>query len=118
MEFPQSENGKASDEQIKVWKKLHDEIFELEIEGNYAYLHGFDRATMKFALSRLNVKIDPSSSAAEMNLEKIIEIGEIAMQNCWLGGSEKIRTSERLFTAAAMQAGSLFEIAEVKLKKL
>ena len=116
------EKGKATPEQVEIWKKQYPEVYEINVEGHYCYLTGFDRTTMKFALSRLSIKVNPESAAAgkgvEINMEKMIEIGEIALQNCWLGGDDEIKTNDRLFIAAAMQVGELFDIAETSLKKL
>ena len=116
------EKGKATPEQVEIWKKTYPEVYEINVEGHRCYLRGFDRTTMKFALSRLSIKVNPESAAAgkgvEINMEKMIEIGEIALQNCWLGGDDEIKTNDRLFIAAAMQVGELFDIAETSLKKL
>lgn len=110
--------GQASSDQIAAWKRLHGDVYEIGVEGHVGYVRGFDRSTMKFALSQLCMRIDPETKAAELNLEKMVELGEIGLKNCWLGGSEAILSNDRLFAAAALQVGELFEIAETTLKKL
>jgi hypothetical protein len=112
--------GKASDEQIAAWKKMHGEgnIWEIEVEGNFCYVKGFDRQTMKLALSQLKMKINTEKKETEIDMQKMLEIGEIGLQNGWLGGSEEIKQNDRLWIAASMQVGELFDLAETKLKKL
>lgn len=109
--------GKATIEQIAIWKKQFGDVFEITVDEHVCYIRPVDRATMRFALSKINVKIDKGNNQ-EINLEKMIEIGEVILTNCWLGGSEEIKQKDRLLIAASMQAGELFEIAETSLKKL
>jgi len=110
--------GQATPEQISALKKLHGDVWEITVDGHVGYVRGFDRATMKFALSQLKVKLDHDGSGAEVSVEKMIELGEIGLKNCWVGGSEEILNNDRLFMAAALQVGELFDIAETTLKKL
>lgn len=110
--------GEAIESQIAAWKNMYGEVFEIAIEGHVGYVRGFDRATMKFALSQLKINVNTETRSAEMDFQKIIEIGEIGLKNCWLGGSEEILKNDRLYISAAMQVGELFDIAEVNLKKL
>lgn len=108
--------GEVAENQIAVWKKQHKDVFSIEVEGHIGYVRGFDRATMKYALSQLSIKANDKEQT--ISAEKIINIGEIGLTNCWLGGSDEILTNDRLFIAAAMQVGELFDFAETKLKKL
>lgn len=110
--------GQATPDQIAAWKKLHGDVYEITVDNHVGYVRGFDRATMKFALSQLKIKLDKDSQGAEVSVEKMIELGEIGLKNCWIGGSEEILGNDRLFMAAALQVGELFEIAETTLKKL
>ncbi len=111
--------GQATEDQIAAWKNMHKQgVYAIEVEGHVVYIKGFDRQTMKYALSQLRIKIDTESKVAELNMEQMVEIGEIGLQNGWIGGSEEIRTNDRLWTAAALQVGELFEIAEANIKKL
>lgn len=111
--------GQATSDQIAAWKKMHkiDEIFELIAEGHACYLKPFDRAAMKYALSRMNLATGENGEVS-IDVGKMIEIGEIGLQNGWLGGSEEIKTNDRLFVSIALQCGALFDLAEVNLKKL
>ena len=110
--------GVATDEQIATWKKLHGDVFCITVKNHVCYLKGFDRKTMKYILSQLKVKVNTESKQAEMDMERIFEIGEIGLQNSWLGGSEEIRQKDELWVAAAMQAGELFQMVETHLEKL
>ena len=110
--------GQATPDQVAALKKLHGDVWEITVDGHAGYVRDFDRATMKFALSQLKIKIDPDSSGAEVSVEKMIELGEIGLKNCWVGGSDEILSNDRLFMAAALQVGELFDIAETTLKKL
>lgn len=110
--------GQANPDQIAAWKKLHGDVYEITVDDHVGYVRGFDRATMKFALSQLKIKLDKDSQGAEVSVEKMIELGEIGLKNCWIGGSEEILSNDRMFMAAALQVGELFEIAETTLKKL
>lgn len=112
--------GLATPEQIETWKKIHscDAIYRVRVQNHVGYIREFDRATMKCMLSLLEVKIEgDTQTSLNMNLEKIIEIGEIGLTNCWLGGSEAIKEKDKLYMSAAMQVGELFEFEEGELKK-
>lgn len=111
-------NGKASDEQIEAFKKMYGDVYEIQVEGHFCYVKGFDRTTMKLALSRMKMKIDIDKKETEIDMEKMLEIGEIGLQNGWLAGSEDIKQKDRLWIAASMQVGELFDLAETSLKKL
>ena len=110
--------GAATDEQIAAWKNIYGDVHSIEVEGHVCYIKGFTRETVKYALSRLKIRIDSETNEAVMDVEKMLEIGEIGLQHCFIGGSEEIKTNDRLWIAAAMKVGELFDIAEAKLKKL
>jgi hypothetical protein len=110
--------GAASEEQIAAWKKIYGEVYSVEVEGHVCYVKQFTRETMKYALSRLKIRIDGESKEAVMDMEKMLEIGEIGLQHGFIGGSEEIKTNDRLWLSAAMQVGELFSLAETRLKKL
>jgi hypothetical protein len=108
----------ATAEQIESWKKMHGEVFELTIRDKKCYLRKYDRATLAFALSQLSATISTQNDKIEINAEKILKVGEIALKNCWLWGDREILEDDSLFVPAAMQAGTLFEMEECELKKL
>jgi hypothetical protein len=114
------QNVRATEDQISAWKKIHGDIYEIKVDGHYGYVRAFDRATMKYALSQLKVDVTSgeNSSKAEVSMAKIVELGEIGLKNCWVGGDTDILNNDRLFISAAIQVGELFDIAETSLKKL
>jgi len=118
METKKQLTGQATDEQIAAWKKIHGDVYSIEVEEHICYVKGFTREAMKYALSQLKVRIDTSTNSAEMDVEKMLAIGEVGLQNCFIGGSEAIKTNDRLWLSACMQMGELFEVAEAKIKKL
>jgi hypothetical protein len=105
-------------EQIESWKKIYGDVFELTVRGKKCYLRKYDRATLAFALSQLTATISTQNNNVEINAEKILKVGEIALRNCWLAGDKEILEDDSLFVPAAMQAGTLFEMEECELKKL
>ena len=111
-------NGKATEGQIAVWKKQHGVVYEIEVKGYFCYIREFDRETMKYALSQLNMKINTETQEAEFDMDKLVNLGEVGLNTCWLGGDEEIKTSAPLFISACLQVGTLFEIADGTLKKL
>lgn len=109
--------GKASDEQIAAWKKMWGEVYEIEVSGHYCYLRKFDRATLKLGLSQMSMDINAQTKQAKMDMGKIIDMGEVALQNCMIASEDVIETNDSLWIGAAMQAGELFDFAEASLKK-
>ena len=108
---------KATKEQIQTWKNTYKcDVFEIEVEGYRCYVRSFDRATMKCVLANLTMKLRGDST--EIDAGKMLDIGEIGIENCWLAGDEEIKQNDRLWIAACMQVGALFEFAEAKLAKL
>lgn len=92
------------------------DVFEIEVEGYRCYVRSFDRATMKCVLANLTLKL--TDSGTEVDASKMLDIGEIGLKNCWLGGDEEILENDRLYVAACMQVGGLFDLANATLKKL
>ena len=103
--------GQVSDDQINVWAVKYKEIQVITVENHVGYLRPFTRKEAFLALG--NVEINKA-----MNLEKYARIGEVALLNCWLGGSEKLRSQDDLFVAAAMKAGEMLEFLDADLKKV
>ena len=110
--------GEVTPEQIEAWKKQYKNVYSIEVEGHVCYVKDYTREAMRFALSQLKFQIDTSTNSATMDMEKIINLGEIGLENCWLGGSEEIKQNAKMWTAAAVQMGELFDFADAKLKKL
>lgn len=96
--------GVATPEQIAEWKNKHKEVFGISVDGHVAYLKKPDRKALSYA-SGVGAK-DP------------IKFNEIILENCWLGGSEEIKTDDSLFLGVSGKISELIEVKEAELKKL
>ena len=56
-------NGAADENQIKSWKKLYGEVYEIIVDGHACYVRSFDRTTMKYALSHIKIKVSHEGSS-------------------------------------------------------
>lgn len=95
---------------IEAWKTLHGEVHELTVkaddEGKDLY---------KCWLKKPDRKI--IAAATSLGANNPIKVGEMILNNCWLGGDEVIKTNDDLFLAAVSQTGGLIKIREAELKK-
>jgi hypothetical protein len=107
--------GQATEEQLAAWKKLHGDVYSVEVEGHIGYLKPMERKVMMYALSKLDISI--SDQGKKMNLGQMAQSGEVVLQNCWIGGSEDIRKNDDLFFAAAIEASYLVSFKDAYLKK-
>ena len=96
--------GQAKPEQIAEWKKKHSDIFAITVDGHICYLIKPDRKVLSYA-SSLGQK-DP------------LKFNEAILDNCWLGGSEEIKTNDELFLGASGKIADLIEVKEAELVKL
>ena len=53
-----------------------------------------------------------------MGAKDPIKFNEIMLANCWLGGSEAIKTDDDLFLGASGKLAELIEVKEAELVKL
>ena len=95
--------GQATAEQIAEWKKKYGEVSGIIIDGHICYLRKVDRKTLSYA-STAGAK-DP------------LKFNEIILDNCWLGGSEEIKTNDTLFLSAGAKLAEFIEIKEAELVK-
>lgn len=96
--------GEVNQEQIDTWKTQHGEVKGLIIDGHIGYLKKPDRKTLGYA-SSVGTK-DP------------IKFNEIILNNCWLGGSEAIKTDDALFLSAGQVLADLIQVKEAELVNL
>ena len=111
--------GEATPEQIEKWKAKYGKVHGVVVGGHIAYVRKVDRATVSYALSQMSFKMSTdadSEKMLEMNMGKLFKQGESVLNNCWLGGSDEIKTDMSLWPAACMKAGELIEIKESELK--
>lgn len=97
-------NGSVDQAQIDTWKAKHGKVFGVIVDGHIAYLKKPDRKILSYATS-VAAK-DP------------IKFNELMLSNCWLGGSEAIKTEDELFLAASGKLAELIEVKEAELVNL
>ena len=113
--------GEVSTEQIEKWKSKYGKVHGVIVDGHIGYVRKVDRATVSYALSQMSFKMatekgEDDAKTIEMNMGKLFKQGEAVLNNCWLGGSDEIKSNMSLWTAACMKAGELIEIKEADLK--
>lgn len=96
--------GQATPEQIEEWKRKHGDVRAVIVDGHIGYLKKPDRKTLSYA-SAVGSK-DP------------VKFNEILLGNCWLGGSEDIKTDDALFFGASATLAELIEVKTAELVKL
>lgn len=98
------EIGKATPEQIAMWKAQHGDVFEISVENHFGYLKKPDRKVLSYATSV--GQSDP------------MKFNELVLQNCWLGGSPELKEKDEYFFAVVAQLNVLIEVKEAEIKKL
>lgn len=96
--------GQATPEQIEEWKKKYGTVKGIIVDGHIGYLKKPDRKTLSYA--SVAGQKDP------------LKFNEILLNNCWLGGSELIKTDDDLFYSASGKISELIEIKETELVNL
>lgn len=113
---PNNENklqevGKVADEQLDAWKKEYEaqgpvKVITLKVSENetsFGYLKPPSRLVIAKAMSFFAEK-------------QLIECGTFILNNCWLGGDERMRTNDKMSVAAATYANGTIEFMEGDLK--
>ena len=95
--------GLATPEQIAEWKKTHGDVYAILAGEHICYVKKPNRATLSYV----------STESATDPLGAM----ETLLDNCWIDGSEAIKTDDALFLAAAGQLNGLIEVAQAKLVK-
>jgi hypothetical protein len=96
--------GEATPDQIKEWKEKYGVVNAVKVDGHICYLKNPSRSHLSAA--SVAAKTDP------------LKFNEVILRNCWLGGSEEIRTNDALFLGASGVLDQLIEIKEAELEKL
>lgn len=107
----QTGSKKVTKAQIQEWKKEHKTVHEIRVKVSeddeaVGYLKSPDRNII--------------ARAAQLHAQdKLIEVGEFLIANCWLGGDMRIREDEDVAVSAAIfTSGNLVEFKETQIKKL
>lgn len=101
-------DGVVADAQIAMWKQQAGKVMAIEVEDDdTTYVGYFRRPTME-TMSAVN------------KLTKNDEIkGSMTMfDNCWLGGSETMKTDAIIKMAALAQLSTIFNTCASRLKNL
>nr|DAR27476.1 MAG TPA: hypothetical protein [Caudoviricetes sp.] len=96
--------GQVGQEQIDAWKEKFGDVFAIKVDGHVCYLRKPDRKIISYASTA--GKVDP------------LKFNEALLRQCWLGGSEAIRTDDDKFLAASGVLDKIVEIKEAELEKL
>lgn len=101
-------NGDVTPEQEEAWKKKHRKSFRVDIvDGEDTHIGYFKRPD--FATIKAVTKVAKTDE---------VEAGKIMFDNCWLGGSEELRTDAVLFMAVQVQLGKVLNGCMGSLKNL
>lgn len=96
--------GEESPEKIQEWKKKYGQMFAIIVDGHICYLKKPDRKILGFASTA--GKTDP------------MKFNEAILNNCFVGGSEAIKTDDDLFFAAGAKLVDLIQVKEAELVNL
>lgn len=101
-------NGGVTDEQVAAFKQQHRKSFAIEVQdGEEVHIGYFKRPT--FETIKAVTKVAKTDE---------VKAGEIMFDNCWLGGSEELRTDALLFMAVQAQLGHVLNGFKGLIKNL
>lgn len=104
MEVGMEENGKATLEQIAIWKHNYGDVYEVKVEDKYGYLKKPDRKILSFATS--------------VGQNDPMKFNEMVLNNCWIDGDIDLKNKDEYFFALVAKMNELIEIKEAEIKKL
>ena len=96
--------GQATPEQIEAWKKKYGKLYGIKVDGHICYLKKPDRRTLSYA-----------SVAGAKNP---LKFNEVMLNNCWVGGSEEIKTDDEMFLGVSGKMAKLINVKEAELVNL
>ena len=97
-------SGEATAEQIAMWKNLHRDVFEVVATDKVCYLKRPDRKTLQ--------------AADVIGRDDPMRYNEIVLENCWLGGDDRIKTDDIYFLEVMPTLQDLIDYGKATLKKL
>lgn len=101
--------GQVAQEQIDAWKAQYGDVYSITTEDAQESLHVcYLKKPKRKHISAATIagKVDP------------LKFNETLMRECWLGGSEAIRTDDDMFMAAGGVLTDIVQIREAQLEKL
>lgn len=90
--------------QIEAWKKLHGDVFLIEVGGKKAYIKKPGRKELAAATTA--GKKDP------------FKFNDSILNNCWLAGDQEIKTHDELYLGACNVLDEVIEFKQAEVKKL
>lgn len=96
--------GQATPEQIEAWKTKYGKMWAIIVCGHICYLRKPDRKVLGYA-----------SIAGKNNP---LKFNEVILTNCFVGGSEAIKTDDDLFLGASSKLTEIIEVKEAELVNL
>ena len=104
----QTYDGGVTPEQVEAWKQQHRKAFHIDIkDGDDVHIGYFKRPD--FATIKAVTKLSKTDE---------VEAGRVMFMNCWLGGSEDLKTDAVLFMAVQIQLGKVLNGCVGSLKNL
>lgn len=102
--------GGITQAQLDQWKKEHEEIHVITVEVSkkdkaVGYLRPLQRHEYGLALQAYNKK-SPIAAA------------ELVLNNCWLGGDERIMKEDKVYISAATAAQELVDFLPSSISKV
>lgn len=96
--------GIASPEQIAEWKANNKRVHLIEVDGHVGYVKSPGRLEM--------------SRASSVGINDPIKFNEILLTDCWLGGSDLIKTDDDLFMSASGVLAEIIHVTQATIKNL
>ena len=95
--------GEVTPAQIQEWKDKYGQIFGIIVDGHICYLKKPDRKILGFA-----------SVAGKVSN---VKFNETLLNNCFIGGSEEVKTDDDMFLGACSQLSEIVQMKEAELVK-
>ncbi|MEY4927428.1 MAG: hypothetical protein RI894_1864 [Bacteroidota bacterium] len=111
------ETGRVDEAQVAAWKKEHKAVYIKEIacrisenETAYVYLKAPSRDVVALALAA------PKETANKA--AKTINMGTVVLNNCLVGGDERVKTDDTFYLSVVAEAASMITFYETESKNL
>lgn len=105
---PKVFNGDLTDAQVEAFKTQHRKSFAVEIkDGDEVHIGYFKRPILETL--KAVTKVAKSDE---------VEAGKVMFDNCWLGGSQELRTDALLFMAVQKKLGEVLNGFQGLIKNL
>lgn len=107
-ETPVIFNGNLTEAQVEAFRNNHRKSFAIEIaDGDEVHIGYFKRPTM-----------ETLKAVTKVARTDEVEAGKVMFDNCWLGGSEELRTDALLFMAVQKKLGEVLNGFQGIIKNL